>query len=95
MVIGLLRLTFDVPADSLKEKRSIIRPLVERTRSRFNATVAEVESNDAANVAVIAVAVLSNDARHADSQLQAILAAIEGWSHDAALSGVETEILHA
>jgi uncharacterized protein YlxP (DUF503 family) len=43
---------------------------------------------------VVCVAVVSNDARHADSQLQAILAAIEGWSTDAVLSGVETELLH-
>jgi hypothetical protein len=95
MVIGLLRLTFDVPAESLKDKRSIIRPLIERTRTRFNATVAEVEANDDPATAVIAIAVLSNDTRHADSQLQAILASIEGWSHDAVLSGVETELLHA
>ncbi len=73
----------------------MIRPLIERTRSRFNATVAEVEMNDAVGAAVIAVAVLSNDARHADAQLQTILAAIESWSHEAVLSGVETEILHA
>ncbi|MCA9826545.1 MAG: DUF503 domain-containing protein [Dehalococcoidia bacterium] len=95
MVIGLLHLSFDVPAESLKEKRSIIRPLVERTRARFNASVAEVGANDDAGSAILAVAVVSNDARHADSQLQAILAAIEDWSHDAVLSGVETEILHA
>jgi uncharacterized protein YlxP (DUF503 family) len=95
MVIGVLRLTFEVPADSLKEKRSLIRPLVERTRSRFNASVAEVEANDDPGAAKLAVVVVSNDARHADSQLQTILKSIEDWSHDAVLSGVETEILHA
>jgi hypothetical protein len=94
MVIGVLRLTWDVPADSLKEKRGIIRPLVERARNRFNAAIAEVDALDQPRKAVVCVAVVSNDARHADSQLQAILSAIEGWSTEAALSGVETKLLH-
>jgi hypothetical protein len=94
MVIGLLRLTWDVPAASLKEKRGIIRPIVERARHRFNAAIAEVDALDDPARAVVCVAVVSNDARHADSQLQAILAAIEGWAGDAVLSGVETELLH-
>jgi hypothetical protein len=94
VVIGLLRLTWDVPAESLKEKRGIIRPIVERARHRFNAAVAEVDALDQPARAVVCVAVVSNDARHADSQLQAILAAVEGWSAEAVLSGVETELLH-
>jgi hypothetical protein len=94
MVIGVLRLTWDVPASSLKEKRGIIRPILDRARHRFNAAIAEVDSLDQPSQAVVCVAVVSNDARHADSQLQAILAAIEGWSTDAVLSGVETELLH-
>lgn len=94
MIVGVLRLTFEVPAASLKEKRGIMRPIVERTRHRFNVAVAEVDGLDNPAAAVIGVAVVSNDARHADSQLQAILAAIEAMSGEAVLAGVETELLH-
>ena len=35
MVVGVMELTLAVPAGSLKEKRSIIRKIMGRTRSKF------------------------------------------------------------
>ena len=43
MTVGLLRIRYRLPSRSLKEKRAIIRPMVERARNRFNASVAEVD----------------------------------------------------
>jgi len=95
MTVGVLRMSLRIPSRTLKEKRAIVRPVVERLRSRFNASVAEIDALDAVGLAVIAAAVISNDPRHADEQLQAIAAAVQDWRLDAELIDLETELLDA
>jgi uncharacterized protein len=58
--------------NSLKDKRSIVKSLIERLRARFNASVAEVDQNDSRSSAVIGIAVVSNDRTHAGQQLDVI-----------------------
>jgi uncharacterized protein len=73
MVVGVSRVTFSLPGNaSLKGKRSIVRRIVDRTRAKFNAAVSEVADLDAHRRAVIGVAVVSNDGRHANSMLDHI-----------------------
>ncbi|MBE7520491.1 MAG: DUF503 domain-containing protein [Thermoflexaceae bacterium] len=94
MVAGILRLTLRIEAaHSLKEKRMVVRSVVERVRARFNAAAAEVEDNDTWNLATIGIACLSNDRAHAEAQLQAIASAITSWRLDAELLETETEII--
>jgi uncharacterized protein YlxP (DUF503 family) len=50
---------------SLKEKRSVIRPLVAELQRRFNLSAAEVGSLDLHRRAMIGVAVVAADRRHA------------------------------
>ncbi|MFQ5380839.1 MAG: DUF503 domain-containing protein [Dehalococcoidia bacterium] len=87
---GTALFTFEVPAASLKEKRSIIRPLVERMRSRFNAAVVEA-GPDRPDRAVIAAACLSTDGAHVQSQLQSLLSFVERSHTDAVLVDVKTD----
>jgi len=62
MVVGVLRLTLYVPgASSLKDKRQVVRKVVDRLRSRFNVSAAEVADNDIWQRAVIGVAAVAND----------------------------------
>ena len=49
---------------SLKEKRSIVRPIVSELRKRFEVTAAEVDSLDLHRRASIGVAVVAADAAH-------------------------------
>lgn len=81
MVVGTARLIFLVPgATSLKDKRAVVRRLVDRTRARFNAAVAEVADHDLHQRAVLGVAVVSNDVRHATSMLDTIVASMTSAS---------------
>jgi uncharacterized protein len=64
--------------NSLKDKRSIVKSLIERLRSRFNVSVAEVGDNDSRSSAIIGIAVVSNDKTHAASQLDAVERFIRG-----------------
>jgi len=66
---------------------------VERLRTRFNASVAEVEDLDDPGHATLAACVVSNDAQHADSMLGKIARAVEEWRLDVELLVVETELV--
>ncbi len=92
--IGVLTIRLALPAETLKEKRSIVKSVVERLRTRFNASVAEVGDLDAPGYATIAAVVVSNDGAHVDSQLQAIARAVEDWRLDAEVVDVATELAH-
>lgn len=70
MVVGVSRITFSLPGnDSLKGKRRVVRRIVERTRNQFQVAAAEVGALDRHTAAQIGFAVVSNDARHANSVL--------------------------
>jgi len=58
---------------SLKAKRSIVKGLIGRLKSRFNISISEVDHQDAKTSAVVAIAMVSNDARFIDQQFEAIL----------------------
>jgi len=93
MQIGVLRVRLRLPSRTLKEKRTIVKSVVERLRNRFNASVAEIDDLDTPGIATIAAVVVSNRAQHADEQVQAIAAAIEEWRLDAEVIEVETELI--
>ena len=78
---------------SLKEKRHIVKSLVERLKSRFNVSAAEVELNDKWKNAVIGAACVSNDAGHADSMLASVVNFVENDGR-AVVVDVSTEIIH-
>ncbi|SPJ14725.1 conserved hypothetical protein [Syntrophobacter sp. SbD2] len=58
---------------SLKDKRKIVKSLVEKSRSRFNVTVAEVADQDVHQKASIGIAVIGNDGRVLNSLLDRII----------------------
>lgn len=62
MVVGVLRLTLYIHgASSLKDKRQVLRKVVDRLRSRFNVSVAEVGDNDNWQRALVGVSAVAND----------------------------------
>lgn len=93
MTIAVLQVRLRLPSRTLKEKRSIVKSVVERLRTRFNASVAEVDDLDAYDLATIAAVCVSNDSAHADELIQAIARAIEEWRLDAEVLDVQTELI--
>lgn len=94
MKVGVARVTlYLAECDSLKEKRGIVKPIVERTRRHFHVSIAEIEDLDDLRVATIGLSVVSNSSAHADEMLQTILAAIERDCEEARLGEIETEII--
>lgn len=62
MVVGILRLTLYIHgAASLKDKRRVLRKVIDRLRSRFNVSVAEVGENDVWQRALVGICAVAND----------------------------------
>jgi uncharacterized protein YlxP (DUF503 family) len=95
MVIGVCRMVLGINgAFSLKEKRSVIKSIIGRLKSRYNVSVAEVGLNDKWKNAVIGVACVSNEAAHANSMLASIVNFVENDGR-AVLVDYVTETIHA
>jgi len=78
MVVGTLRMELHIPAShSLKAKRSVVNHVKERLRTRFNASVAEVDHQDLWQRATLGVAIVSGEAGVLDRVLRDILAVVE------------------
>ena len=63
MVTVSVLFTIDIsPSHSLKEKRGVVRPLVERLRTRLHVTAAEVGLQERVDAAQVGFAAVSGDA---------------------------------
>jgi uncharacterized protein len=74
MVVGVARISFRLPGNqSLKDKRKVVKSLVEKSRHRFNVSVSEVADQDVHQRATIGVAIIGNDGRILNSLLDRIV----------------------
>ena len=78
MLVGVLRLDLTIhDAFSLKEKRSVVRRVVDKVRNRFRVAVGEVEDQDILTSAVIGVALVGSDAKVLNSVIDRIVHFVE------------------
>ena len=74
MLVGVMTATLYMQGiASLKQKRSIVKGVIGRLKSRFNVSVSEVDHQDSKTSAVLGIAVVSNERAFIDQQLDAIL----------------------
>ena len=93
VTIGVLYIEYIIPgARSLKDKRRVLNSLKTRMRNRFNCSVAETGVKEKWGRASLTVCVVSDEARHADAQVQAI-ARFAGLHRDAELVEYRVELL--
>ncbi len=79
MIVGTLRVRLLLrEARSLKDKRQVVRSIKDRLRHRFNVSVAEVEEQDHLQLAVLGLAMVSNDTHHVRTTLDQIVQALRG-----------------
>jgi hypothetical protein len=78
MVIGVCKLDLRIPENhSLKEKRHVLRKLVDRVKTRFNVAISEVGDNDLWQRAQMGFCTVGNDRRHINSSLDKVIYFIE------------------
>ncbi len=94
MVLGIVEIELLMPEnDSLKAKRSIIRRVINRTRSRFNVTMAEVDKQNVVSRGVVACAMVGSDGRYINGALDKVVSFVEDLSL-AEIFEARMEIVH-
>ncbi|AZI42706.1 DUF503 family protein [Deinococcus psychrotolerans] len=69
--IGSLTVRVEMPwVSNLKEKRALVRPVVERLKARFPVTVARLDGLNAHDWEIIGVVTVSNDRQWVEETLQ-------------------------
>src|SRR5579872_6853466 len=78
MHIGTLTVQIEIAgADSLKDKRQVVKSLLERIRGKFNVSAAEVGDLDIWRKATLGFAVVANEAKFIDQVLEKLVDTIE------------------
>ena len=76
MVVGVLQVEVHLPsAQSLKDKRSVVKSLKDQLRGRFNVAAAEVEANETWQRATLGICTVGDDRVH----LEGLLRQVTDW----------------
>ena len=79
MVVSIARVSLYLPhAHSLKEKRAVIRKIVDRTQARLKVHLGEVGAQDVWQSAQLGFAVVGADAQVVESIADEVVRAVEG-----------------
>lgn len=74
MLVGTLLVQVFIPeALSLKDKRQVVKGVVQRVQNKFNVSVAELYNEDLWQRATIGVAIVGDDSEYLQRQLQFVL----------------------
>ncbi|MCX5860520.1 MAG: DUF503 domain-containing protein [Desulfomonile sp.] len=90
--VGFIRMLIH-QSSSLKTKRQVVKSILGQVRSKFDLSVAEVEDQDKWQLCTLGFAVVTNDAGHAHSMLETVIAYVEGL-HLAEITDSHVEIAH-
>jgi uncharacterized protein YlxP (DUF503 family) len=78
MVVGISTIELTIPeSNSLKDKRQIIRSMLDGVRRRFNVSAAEVDHLDLWRRATLGIAAVSNEQKFLDQVLDKVTHWIE------------------
>jgi uncharacterized protein YlxP (DUF503 family) len=95
VIIGVCQFTIELPeAHSLKDKRRVVKSIIERVQNRFNVSIAEIDRQELWQTAEIGFACVSNSAAHADEVIQHVIRFVDTNLQRGYLGQVDTEILH-
>lgn len=77
MIVGTLRVRLLLrEARSLKDKRQIVKSIKDRLHNEFNVSVAEIATQDNRQLAVLGLAMVSNESHHLKTALGNIVNAL-------------------
>ncbi|SFH53102.1 hypothetical protein SAMN05192551_101390 [Tindallia magadiensis] len=63
--------------NSLKEKRMIVKSVIERIKSRYNVSIAEIADQDKWRLATIGFCCISNNKSHVEKTIQEVVRFLE------------------
>lgn len=94
MNVAVCKITLRIPGNmSLKGKRQVLKSITSRVRNKFNVAVAEVDDNDAWQMATIGICCISNNRRHSNQVLSRVVNFIEDSRFEIEMLDYEMEII--
>lgn len=94
MIIGVCTVELHLPGkNSLKEKRSAIKPLLQRLRKEFNLSTAEVQHHEVWRSTQIALVTVSTDVGRVQRLLEQAVRWIENYRPDLSVVDWQIEII--
>lgn len=92
MIVGVLRVELSLPGShSLKDKRRLLRSLLDRLHNEFNVSAAEIDHQDNRRQAEVGVSCVSGESAHANAVLSRVLDVVERET-EMVVTGVEMEM---
>lgn len=93
MIIGICTCEiFIYDTNSLKSKRSVVKSIIEKSKNRFNISIAEVGENDKWQESIIGFTTVSNDKKIVDETLERVIQFFNTYS-EIEIMNIEKEIL--
>lgn len=81
MIIGICTCEiFIFNANSLKSKRSVVKSIIEKSKNRFNISIAEVGENDKWQKSIIAFSIISNDQKIVEETIEKVINFFDSYS---------------
>ena len=81
MIIGICTCeVFIFNANSLKSKRSVVKSIIEKSKNRFNISIAEVGENDKWQKSIIAFSTISNDQKIVEETIEKVINFFDSYS---------------
>jgi len=78
LIVGILTVElFLGEAGSLKEKRKVLKSIIDRIKSRFNVSIAEVGGQDTWQRSTLGISFVSNEHAHVHRVFSAVVSFIE------------------
>jgi uncharacterized protein YlxP (DUF503 family) len=93
MIVGVMTVELYLgDANSLKEKRRIVKSLIERIKNRFNVSVSEVAQQDLWQRSTFGISIVSSDQAFVHKVFAAVIKFIEAQG-TVLITNYQTEIL--
>ncbi|MDK7755247.1 MAG: DUF503 domain-containing protein [Peptoniphilus harei] len=93
MIIGICTCEiFIFNANSLKSKRSVVKSIIEKSKNRFNISIAEVGENDKWQKSIIAFSTISNDQKIVEETIEKVINFFDSYS-EIEIININREIL--
>jgi uncharacterized protein len=91
--IGVLQFSLEIAyAESLKDKRNVIKALKDRLRRSFNVSISEVDDLDSMTQATLGAVVAGSDVAHVNSTMDHLVNELNEW-RDGTLTDHQLEII--
>ena len=93
MIIGICTCEIYIfNANSLKSKRSVVKSIIEKSKNRFNISIAEVGENDKWHKSIIAFSTISKDQRLVEETIEKVINFFDSYS-EIEIININREIL--